>query len=93
MFCDPDEDLIPQYFIAIEQKLMCECNSLTSALFNLVAVHYVFNIEYCRQVKDFFLFLEEMILNIDGSTKLGPAYLQISAAIGCFHQENDTEEK
>ena len=62
MFCDPDEDLIPQYFIAIERKLMCKCNSLTSAL---VAVHYVFNIEYCQQEKDFYLFFEEMILDIN----------------------------
>ena len=66
-------------FIAIEQKLMC------CLIYLLYIMYSILNI-YCRQVKNVFLFLEEMILNIDGSTKPVPAYLQISAAIGCLLQ-------
>lgn len=34
-----------QYFIGVEQSLLCEYTSLVTALFHLVVVHYVFNIE------------------------------------------------
>ena len=59
MFTDND-DIIPTYYINIEQDLV-ECSSLTKALFCLLAVHYVFNLSYHDRVKDFFLFLQEKV--------------------------------
>ena len=57
-FTDDNKDITPQYFIGIvsiivfitvligvEQSLLCEYTSLVTALFHLVVVHYVFNIE------------------------------------------------
>ena len=63
---DEDEyeyDLI-QCFIATEQKLILECGSVVNAIFNLVACHYVFNLEYCTKVKELQLFLQQKVLGI-----------------------------
>ena len=64
---------------------MCECSNLTSALFTLVAVHYVFDIEYCSQIKDLFHFFEDKLLEIrSGQTlKQSHTYLQTMAAVSC----------
>ena len=34
----------PRYYIAIEQELVIECGSMMAALYNLLAVHWIFNI-------------------------------------------------
>ena len=57
-----------QYFIAIEQMMMLECNNVMTALFLLLASHYVFNLSYHHKVMDFFLFLQERVAGITSVT-------------------------
>ena len=52
-----------QYFIASEQMMMLECNNVMTALFLLLASHYVFNLSYHHKVTDF-LFLQEHVARI-----------------------------
>ena len=59
-----DDDITPSVYIAVEQELVVECADLLKALFMLLAVHYVFDISYNERVKDFFLFLQEKVMNI-----------------------------
>ena len=63
-----EEDLAAcvQYFIAIEQKLLLESTSLITALFNLVASHYVFNLAYHPRAHDLLAFLQEKVMGIAG---------------------------
>ena len=45
-FADVTSDVLPQYFVAIEQQVLIECKNLERAIFIMLAVHYVFNMEY-----------------------------------------------
>ncbi len=45
-------DLSEQVFVAIEQELVLECKTFTNAIFTMLAVHFVFNLEYNHNVKD-----------------------------------------
>lgn len=76
-FRDADPELRPQYFIAIEQKLVIECNSLVGAMFTLLATHYVFDLGYHTKAKDFFKFLEHL-LDIDDKTTKEECQLSFS---------------
>ena len=93
MFSD-DDDITPTYYIAIEQELVVECSNLTKALFCLLAVHYVFDLTYHDRVKDFFLFLQEKVMEISsegysgssgkGSKKKSASYLSTTSGIECY---------
>ena len=63
---DADEDVDPQYAIAIEKQTILTCCHLQSAIFALFAVHYVFDIEYHPKAKDFYLLVEEKMFGIKG---------------------------
>lgn len=54
---DPEED-INQYFIAIEQTLIMQTQNLVSAIFFVVAAHYIFNMNYHPKLKDLMTFLQ-----------------------------------
>ena len=63
-----------EYFISIEQKLVMESPNLTTALFNLVASHYVFNLSYQPKANDMLTFLQEKVMGIvsDGKKMIKP---------------------
>ena len=69
-----------QYFVAIEQSLVLECKDIPTALFSLVASHYVFNISYQAKAVDFFTFIEKKILaiSVDSSYKSPVAQSHVS---------------
>lgn len=70
-FVDASGDIPPSYFIAVEQELLLECRNIQSAVFLMLAVYYVFNIEYCTKVKDVLYFIQDRILGFpDHSIKL-----------------------
>ena len=51
-FLDAAGDIPPMHTITIEQELVLECRNFDSALFMILACHYVFNMEYHLRVKD-----------------------------------------
>ena len=67
-FIDVTSDVLPQYFVAIEQQLLIECKSLERAIFIMLAAHYVFNMEYHSMVKDVFYFLQEKVFDFPDTT-------------------------
>lgn len=96
VFSDDDDDITPTYFISIEQELVVECSTLKKALLCLLAVHYVFDLNYNDRVKDFFLFLQEKVMKIaDGSyaggkiSKKSASYLSTTSAIECYKSQSD----
>ena len=50
-FVDADNEILPHYFISIEQQLHMEANSFVSAIYYLFVTHYIFNIS-CMQDMD-----------------------------------------
>lgn len=80
---DTEEEIASQYFIVVEQQLTCECGKVSSVLLSLIALHYVFNIEYCRPVQDFFHFFEDQVLKIKNKVKRSCTYTTTLAAISC----------
>ena len=78
-------EFAPQVFIAIEKQLMHECTNFTSAVFTLMAVHYVFNINYHSSVKDVLTYIKENILKLkDTSFKKSATYISVEGGIGNF---------
>lgn len=56
--------------IATEQTLMLDCTELATALFLLLASHYVFNLSYHSKADDFFTFIQENIVKIPTDKEL-----------------------
>ena len=85
---DADSDIPAHYFIAIERTKVVECKTILSALFQLLAVHYVFNLEYHPKANDIMLFLQQNIMGIKDNCKKSAIYSNVTAAIECFvHRE------
>ena len=53
-----------QYFISIENQLYMECTNVATALFLLVASHYIFNLTYHPKVHEVLRFLQEKVAGI-----------------------------
>lgn len=88
-FTDAAGDIPPSHFIAIEQDLILECRSIDSALFLMIAAHFVFNMEYQNKVKDVFYYLQDKVLGFpDPTLKQSSMYRNISSAIDLYLPEN-----
>ena len=61
---DADESVPPTYKIIIEQQIVTSTKDLTTALYVLFAVHFVFNITYHGKVNDLYLFLQEVVFGM-----------------------------
>jgi len=84
-FYDVDPEVPTKYFIAVEQEPIVECRSILSAMFNLVALHYIFNIQYHPRVRDVLFLLQEKVLQVEDPTfKKSAIYSNISSAMQCY---------
>ena len=85
---DAAGDIPPMHFIAIEQELVLECRSIDSALFMVLATHYVFNIEYNPRVRDVLYYFQEKLLgSSDPKFKKSSIYMNVSSAIDLYIPE------
>lgn len=81
-------DVNVQSFVAIEQEFVIECKSMANAIFTMLAVHFVFNLEYNHHVKDVLYYLQEKVLGFpDPSFKKSSLYLSISSAVDLYVEE------
>lgn len=53
-----------QYYITVEKALCMECTDMATALFFLIASHYIFNLSYHPKVYEVLRFVQEKIVNI-----------------------------
>lgn len=63
--CFPGEQC--QYFIYVESEVLHIVNSFTHALMLWFIVHYVFNLEYCSEVKKVALFVQELLFKLSAT--------------------------
>ena len=80
---DDEEDIQGQYFISIELQIMMESSNLVTAIFNLLAAHYVLNLAYHPKVKDLLTFLQEEVLGVPSSDDKGKAKQRLTALSSC----------
>jgi len=76
-----------QFMVAIEQTLMLDCTEIATALFLLLASHYVFNLSYHSKADDFFTFFQEKVANIptDKEMKKRPVGITHMNGISCIY--------
>ena len=58
-----------QYFIAIEQEMCMESTDVATAVFNLIASHYVFNLSYHDKIHEMLRFVQEKWMDIQSNEK------------------------
>lgn len=81
MLRDIDDSSQDRYYIMIEQVMFSDTPDFTQALFLLLAVHYVFNLEYDASVQEPLLFLQEFVAGIkDASIKHSAFFLLLPRA-------------
>ena len=61
-----------------------QTNVLTTAIYSLVGVHYVFNIEYTASLKNVYHFLEQLTLDIKTSGNPGHVFTNYVSTISCL---------
>ena len=84
-FLDASGDIPPSHFIAVEQDLLLECRNMRSSVFMMLAAYYIFNIEYCSEVKDVLYYIQDRVLGVpDPSKKQSSVYRNVSAAIDLY---------
>lgn len=75
-----DEELLAQYFVAVEQIIHVEVSGIMQGMFLLLALHYVYDIEYHHRLKDFFCFFENKLLGMSRACK-SPTYCSVTSAL------------
>ena len=65
------------YIIFMEQKVPCKISSFSKALALWFSVHYTFNLEYCKQIKDVVLFFQEYVFGLPDRSKKSATYLTV----------------
>ena len=59
-----EDDLNNQFFLVVEGEFILECGNPATAVFNLMAAHYVFNLDYDPKAKDALVFIQEKVLKV-----------------------------
>ena len=78
---DSEDPSRNNYYIMVEQELLQETRSFKEAIFLLVAVHYIFNLEYDATVIEPLLFLQEFILNLKEKGRRSAVYTAITSRL------------
>lgn len=57
-----------QYFLIVEEKVLFHVSELSRALMYWFSLHYVLNLEYCKHVKFFALYLQEFVFGLPATS-------------------------
>ena len=72
------------YIIFVEQKVLCHISSFSKALVLWFSIHYIFNLEYCKQAKDVALFFQEYVFGLPDRSKKSATYLTVCSDIQSY---------
>ena len=71
--------------MAIEQLPEVEVDCIEKGMFVVLAMHYIFDMEYNPRLHDFYLFFEEKILRMPlPCCKKSATYASVTTAIECY---------
>lgn len=78
---------MPTYHVIVEQETVVKCMDLTTALYSVFSIHYIFNIEYHAKLHDLYLFFQESVMGIPmEAQKKSGAYVNFCSAISAAAQ-------
>ena len=66
-----------QYFVLMEQSVLCEVNSLLQALFVAFSCCYVYNLEYPLKASSIFFFFQDYLVGYPDSVKRSSSYITV----------------
>ena len=58
-----------QYYVAVKRKLLTESTNVATAVFFLLATHYIFNLSYHPKVTEILRFIQEKVAGISSDDK------------------------
>nr|XP_055063318.1 sterile alpha motif domain-containing protein 3-like isoform X4 [Misgurnus anguillicaudatus] len=64
--------------IMMEGEKVCEVDDVTIALVVLMAVHFIFNIEYAPKIRNTLTFIEKYLMCHNDTTKMPPAVIKMA---------------
>ena len=70
-----------QYFVIVEQRVLCQVPSFQLALFISFSAHYVFHLQYPKPIKNVMFFLQDYVLAIPDSLRRPSTYLATASDI------------
>lgn len=70
-----------QYFVLLEQKVLCQLPSLQFAVFIMFSAYYAFHLDYPKPVKNVMLFLQDYVLSFPDGGRRPATYLATAADI------------
>lgn len=83
-FCRFAGDETDTYFLFVESMVLCTTTSFTKALILWFITHYVFNLQYCKQVKEVALFFQESVFGLSEKKGKSSTYLTITSDINKY---------
>ena len=86
---DIDDSSLDRFYIMVENVTMNDTADFTQALFMLLAVHYIFNLEYNSRVKEPLYFLQEFVARVkDTSVKHSAHFTSVCSRITSCAAQN-----
>ncbi len=70
-----------QFFVLVEQKVLCQVPSFQFALFILFSAYYAFHLQYPRSIKNVMFFLQDYVLAYPDSMHRPATYLATASDI------------
>ncbi len=70
-----------QYFVLMEQTVLCEVSSLPLSLYVAFACFYVYNLEYPIKASSIFFFFQDYLLGYPDSVKRPSSYIAVVSDI------------
>ena len=70
-----------QYFVLMEQSVLCEVNSLSQAIFVAFGCYYVYNLIYPPNVSNILSFFQDYLLGYPDSVKRPSSYIAVLSDI------------
>ena len=70
-----------QYFVLMEQTVLCEVQSLPSTFYWLWLLYYVYNLEYPTKASNIFFFFQDYLLGYPDSLKRPSSYIAVVSDI------------
>ena len=73
------------YYIMMEGRILCSSNAFAKAVSIWFVTHYIFNLQYCKQVKDVGLCFQESVFGLPEKSKArGAIYLTVTSDIAKY---------
>ena len=75
------------YFLFIENIIFHVTTPFSKVLMLWFASHYIFNLHYCKTIKNIGLFFQEFVFGLPEKTNKGATYLTVTSDISKFVEE------